>query len=232
MNTRIAKFIAESGVASRRGAEDLISHGRVTLNGNVVTSPVTFVTDSDVVAVDGKIINRRATTELYAFHKPINTMTTTHDPMGRRTIYDCLPTECQNLRYVGRLDFKTTGLLLLTNDGELARQLTLPSSHIAREYIATVNKIDDVGLNRARAGITVDGISYRPMDIDIIDDKTLRVRVTEGKKNEVRIVLRACGCPVTKLHRVSFGPIKLGNLSVGKIRKIEQKTIDAMLKTL
>lgn len=232
MNTRIAKFIAESGVASRRGAEDLISHGRVTLNGNVVTSPVTFVTDSDVVAVDGKIINRRATTELYAFHKPINTMTTTHDPMGRRTIYDCLPAECQNLRYVGRLDFKTTGLLLLTNDGELARQLTLPSSHIAREYIATVNKIDDVGLNRARAGITVDGISYRPMDIDIIDDKTLRVRVTEGKKNEVRIVLRACGCPVTKLHRVSFGSIKLGNLSVGKIRKIEQKTIDAMLKTL
>lgn len=232
MNTRIAKFIAESGVASRRGAEDLISHGRVTLNGNVVTSPVTFVTDSDVVAVDGKIINRRATTELYAFHKPINTMTTTHDPMGRRTIYDCLPAECQNLRYVGRLDFKTTGLLLLTNDGELARQLTLPSSHIAREYIATVNKIDDVGLNRARTGITVDGISYRPMDIDIIDDKTLRVRVTEGKKNEVRIVLRACGCPVTKLHRVSFGPIKLGNLSVGKIRKIEQKTIDAMLKTL
>lgn len=232
MNTRIAKIIAESGVASRRGAEDLISHGRVTLNGNVVTSPVTFVTDSDVVAVDGKIINRRATTELYAFHKPINTMTTTHDPMGRRTIYDCLPAECQNLRYVGRLDFKTTGLLLLTNDGELARQLTLPSSHIAREYIATVNKIDDVGLNRARAGITVDGISYRPMDIDIIDDKTLRVRVTEGKKNEVRIVLRACGCPVTKLHRVSFGPIKLGNLSVGKIRKIEQKTIDAMLKTL
>lgn len=232
MNTRIAKFIAESGVASRRGAEDLISHGRVSLNGNVVTSPVTFVTDSDVVAVDGKIINRRATTELYAFHKPINTMTTTHDPMGRRTIYDCLPAECQNLRYVGRLDFKTTGLLLLTNDGELARQLTLPSSHIAREYIATVNKIDDVGLNRARTGITVDGISYRPMDIDIIDDKTLRVRVTEGKKNEVRIVLRACGCPVTKLHRVSFGPIKLGNLSVGKIRKIEQKTIDAMLKTL
>ncbi len=232
MNTRIAKIIAESGVASRRGAEDLISHGRVTLNGNVVTSPVTFVTDSDVVAVDGKIINRRATTELYAFHKPINTMTTTHDPMGRRTIYDCLPAECQNLRYVGRLDFKTTGLLLLTNDGELARQLTLPSSHIAREYIATVNKIDDVGLNRARAGITVDGISYRPMDIDIIDDKTLRVRVTEGKKNEVRIILRACGCPVTKLHRVSFGPIKLGNLSVGKIRKIEQKTIDAMLKTL
>lgn len=232
MNTRIAKIIAESGVASRRGAEDLISHGRVTLNGNVVTSPVTFVTDSDVVAVDGKIINRRATTELYAFHKPINTMTTTHDPMGRRTIYDCLPAECQNLRYVGRLDFKTTGLLLLTNDGDLARQLTLPSSHIAREYIATVNKIDDVGLNRARAGITVDGISYRPMDIDIIDDKTLRVRVTEGKKNEVRIILRACGCPVTKLHRVSFGPIKLGNLSVGKIRKIEQKTIDAMLKTL
>ena len=232
MNMRIAKFIAESGAASRRVAENLITDGRVTLNGNVVTSPVTFVADGDSVAIDGKILRPRNTTELYAFHKPINTMTTTRDPMGRKTIYDCLSREYKNLKYVGRLDFKTTGLLLLTNDGELARKLTLPASHIPREYIATVSRINESELNSARRGMTVDGIKYRPMQIEVIDNKTLRVRVTEGKKNEVRIVLRACACPVVKLHRVSFGPVQLGNLSVGKIQKIEQKTIDALLKTL
>lgn len=232
MSVRIAKFIADSGVASRRGAEDLIAQGRVKVNGIVIDTPVVFVEDTDTVSIDDNIVSVRKETELYAFHKPVNTMTTAHDPMGRRTIYDCLPKEYKKLKYVGRLDFKTTGLLLLTNDGELARRLTLPSSHIPREYIATVARIDKDGLNRARNGITVDGVRYRPMDIEVVSDKELRVRVTEGKKNEVRIVLRACGCPVMKLHRVSFGPIKLGNLSVGKIQKIEQKTIDALLKTL
>ena len=198
MTVRIAKFLSDSGIASRRGAEDMISHGRVAINGRVIDSPVEFVDDTDVVTVDGVTVRPRVATKLY----------------------------------VGRLDFKTTGLLLLTNDGELARRLTLPSSHIAREYIATVNKIDNAGLCRARAGITVDGISYRPMEIEIMDANNLRVRVTEGKKNEVRIVLRSCGCPVRKLHRVSFGTIKLGNLSVGKIREESQKTIDALIKTL
>ncbi len=232
MTVRIAKFLSDSGIASRRGAEDMISHSRVAINGRVIDSPVEFVDDTDVVTVDGVTVCPRVATKLYSFHKPINVMTTVRDPMGRRTIYDCLPAEYKNLRYVGRLDFKTTGLLLLTNDGELARRLTLPSSHIAREYIATVNKIDNAGLGRARAGITVDGISYRPMEIEIMDANNLRVRVTEGKKNEVRIVLRSCGCPVRKLHRVSFGTIKLGNLSVGKIREESQKTIDALIKTL
>lgn len=232
MNVRIAKFIADSGFASRREAEKLIENGRVTVNGNKIDNPIFFVGDTDVVKVDGKLISCRKETSLYAFHKPINTMTTARDPMGRRTVYDCLPIEYKNLKYIGRLDFKTTGLLLFTNDGALARRLTLPSSNISREYIATVSKIDEKGLKRARGGITVDGIRYRPMETKVIDEKNLLVRVTEGKKNEVRIVLRTCGCPVIKLHRISFGPIKLGNLSVGKIRKIEQKTIDALLKTL
>ena len=232
MKTRIAKFIADSGVASRRVAEDMIASGRVTVNGVVIDTPVTFVDDDDKIAVDGVRVHARDETELYAFHKPINTMTTTHDPAGRKTIYDCLPPEYKKLKYVGRLDYKTTGLLLLTNDGALARKLTLPSSHIARVYIATVERVDAAGLARAQRGITVDGVTYRPMKIDILSDKELRVCVDEGKKNEVRIVLRACGCPVRKLHRISFGPIELGNLSVGKIRKINQKTIDALVKTL
>lgn len=232
MKVRIAKFIADSGVASRRAAEDLILQGKVYVNNQKIDTPVFFVDDNDKITVNGKSISQRKETLVYAFHKPINVMTTAHDPEGRKTIYDCLPEEYKNLKYVGRLDYKTTGLLLLTNDGELAKKLTLPASHIPRNYIATVNKINASGLERARKGITVDGISYRPMKIDIIDDNNLKVEVTEGKKNEVRIVLRACGCPVRKLHRISFGKIVLGNLPVGKIQKISQKTIDAMLKTL
>lgn len=231
MSVRVAKFIADSGVASRRVAEELIAAGRVSINGVIIDGPVNFVNENDTVEIDGKKISARATTELYMFHKPINTMTTLRDPRGRKTIYDCLDGEYKNLKYVGRLDYKTTGLLLLTNDGELARKLTLPSSNIERVYIATVNSTDFSHLDYARRGMTVDGIKYAPMKIEEIGGNDLRVTVTEGKKNEVRIVLRACGCPVRKLHRISYGKISLGKLGVGKIQQISQKTIDAIVKS-
>ena len=232
MKTRIAKFIADTGAASRRGAEELIASGRVAVNGTPIDSPVFFVDADDVVTIDGSPIGARAELELYAFHKPLNTMTTRADPRGRKTIYDALPDEYKHLKYVGRLDYKTTGLLLLTNDGDLARKLTLPSSNIERTYIATVNGTDMSRADPARRGMTVDGIAYRPMKIDVVGVNQLRITVTEGKKNEIRIVMRACGLPVRKLHRISYGDIALGNLSVGKIRRVNQKTIDAMIKTL
>lgn len=231
MGVRVAKFIADSGVASRRGAEELIAAGRVSINGTVIDSPVNFVGENDTVEIDGKKISARTDTELYMFHKPINTMTTLHDPRGRKTIYDCLGDEYKNLKYVGRLDYKTTGLLLLTNDGDFARKLTLPSSNIERTYIATVNSTDFSRLDKARHGMVVDGIKYAPMKIEEIGGNDLRITITEGKKNEVRIVLRACGCPVRKLHRISYGKIRLGKLPVGKIQKISQKTIDLMKKS-
>ena len=231
MGVRVAKFIADSGVASRRGAEELIAAGHVRINGMVIDSPVNFVGENDTVEIDGKKISARTDTELYMFHKPINTMTTLHDPRGRKTIYDCLGDEYKNLKYVGRLDYKTTGLLLLTNDGDFARKLTLPSSNIERTYIATVNSTDFSHLDKARHGMVVDGIKYAPMKIEEIGGNDLRITITEGKKNEVRIVLRACGCPVRKLHRISYGKIRLGKLPVGKIQKISQKTIDLMKKS-
>ncbi|MBE6460780.1 MAG: rRNA pseudouridine synthase [Alphaproteobacteria bacterium] len=231
MGVRVAKFIADSGVASRRGAEELIAAGHVRINGVVIDSPVNFVGENDTVEIDGKKISARTDTELYMFHKPINTMTTLHDPRGRKTIYDCLGDEYKNLKYVGRLDYKTTGLLLLTNDGDFARKLTLPSSNIERTYIATVNSTDFSHLDKARHGMVVDGIKYAPMKIEEIGGNDLRITITEGKKNEVRIVLRACGCPVRKLHRISYGKIRLGKLPVGKIQKISQKTIDLMKKS-
>ena len=231
MKQRIAKFIADTGTASRRDAENLITSGRVAVDGVIIDSPVFFVDENNVVTVDGAPIAARAQTELYVFNKPLNTMTTARDPRGRRTIYDCLPEQYRSLRYVGRLDYKTTGLLLMTNDGALARHLTLPSSNIARTYIATVGDVDLSGLDAARRGMTVDGITYRPMQIDELPGGDLRVTVTEGKKNEIRIVLRACRAPVRRLHRISFGNITLGNLPVGKIRAVPQKTIDALLKS-
>lgn len=231
MGVRVAKFIADSGVASRRGAEELIAAGHVRINGVVIDSPVNFVGENDTVEIDGKKISARTNTELYMFHKPINTMTTLHDPRGRKTIYDCLGDEYKNLKYVGRLDYKTTGLLLLTNDGDFARKLTLPSSNIERTYIATVNCTDFSHLDKARHGMVVDGIKYAPMKIEEIGGNDLRITITEGKRNEVRIVLRACGCPVRKLHRISYGKIRLGKLPVGKIQKISQKTIDLMKKS-
>ena len=230
MKTRIAKFIADSGIASRRAAEDLIARGMVKVNGTKIDTPVFFVDENDVVVVNGKKVMKKSDTKLYAFHKPINTVTTRTDPNGRQTIYDVLPAEYKNLKYIGRLDYKTTGLLLMTNDGELARKMTLPSSHIPRTYIATVYG-DLSNLDIARRGITVRGIKYAPMKIDVIDDKHLRVEIVEGKKNEVRIVLTAVGAPVKKLHRISFGKIDLGNIPVGKIREINQKTIDLILKS-
>ena len=224
MKIRLAKFIADAGIASRRAAEDLIARGMVSVNGEKVDTPVFFVEDKDVVLVDGKKVSSKPKTKLYAFHKPINTMTTRNDPDGRKTIYDFLPPELHGLKYIGRLDYKTTGLLLLTNDGELARKMTLPSSHIPRTYIATVYG-DLSKLDLARRGITVRGIKYAPMQIEKIDDKNLRITVHEGKKNEIRIVLSAIGAPIKKLHRISFGKIELGNLASGKIREIHTENI-------
>ena len=229
MKIRIAKFIADSSVASRRVAEDLIARGAVMVNGKKIDTPVCFVDENDVITVNGKRNTSKQKTKLYAFHKPVNTVTTRADPSGRQTIYDFIPKELSGLKYIGRLDYKTTGLLLLTNDGEFARKMTLPSSKIPRTYIATIYG-DLSKLDIARRGITIDGVKYAPMKIDIIDDKKLRITVTEGKKNEIRIVLGKIGAPVKKLHRISFGPIELGNLPPKKIREINQKTIDLIAK--
>ena len=230
MTVRLAKFIADCGVASRRGAEELINSGKVSVDGKIVESAVFFVNGDEKILVNGKEIKKQDEIKLYVFHKPLNTMTTTKDPEGRKTIYDVLDKKYSNLKYIGRLDFKTTGLLLLTNSGDLARKMSLPSNHIPRTYIATVNKYSESGLSVARKGVCIDGIKYRPMQIEKIDDHNLRITVIEGKKNEIRIVLKHIGSPVINLHRVSYGPVLLGKLGVGKICEIDKKTVDLILK--
>lgn len=231
MTQRIAKFIADCGAASRRDAERMITDGRVTVNGVAITTPVCFIDpNTDIVAIDGKTLQARTKTRLYAFYKPIRTMTTTRDPDGRRTIYDVLPKQYRALKYIGRLDYMTTGLLLLTDDGDLARRMTLPSSKIERTYIANCGNVDDAVFNPARRGMTIDGIKYAPMKITRDGAQNFRVTISEGKKNEIRIVLAACGAPVRTLHRISFGPVMLGDMNVGEIRELPQKIIDEILK--
>ena len=232
MSVRLAKFLSDSGVASRRGAESLIDSGVVSVNGVVVNTPVFFVDDEDKVFVNGKEVKKQSQIKLYMFNKPIDTVTTTSDPQHRKTIYDVLDKKYKNLKYIGRLDFKTTGLLLLTNSGDFARKMSLPVNRIPRTYIATVNKYSESGLNVLRRGVIVDGIKYRPMKIEIIDEKHLRITVTEGKKNEIRITLKHIGSPVVALHRVSYANIELKNLGIGKIIELDKKTIDLVLKNL
>ena len=230
MNIRLAKFIADSGVASRRDAEDLIKSGRVSVDDKVIDTPVFFVNGNEKICVDGKIIKKESGTKLYIFHKPINTVTTTRDPQNRRTIYDVLAKQYRNLKYIGRLDYKTTGLLLLTNDGDFARKMSLTENQIPRTYIAKVSSFTQNGLDAARRGVVVDGIKYLPMKIEVISQHDLKITVVEGKKNEIRIVLKHVGSPVIKLHRVIYGPIKLGNLGPGKILEVDKKTIDLISK--
>ncbi|MDR0804118.1 MAG: rRNA pseudouridine synthase [Rickettsiales bacterium] len=226
---RIAKFLADTGAApSRRAAEQMIADGRVAVNGAVLISPAFNISDADKISVNGKILtaNHQLPTTIFAFHKPAGVMTTASDPAGRKTIYDILPQKYHNLKYIGRLDFNTSGLLLLTNSGELARKMTLPSAQIPRVYIAKLGRawtMDDEMFNRItkkiRTGITVDGIHYRPMKLRRINASDTEITITEGKKNEIRLVFDSVGLPVRKLHRVSYGDIELGDLAVGNIRE-------------
>ena len=243
MKTRLAKFIADSGFASRREAEKLITDGVVFVNDKKIITPVFFVDGDEKIIVNGKTISQnRDEVQIYLFHKPINTITSRSDPNGRKTIYDVLPKKYENLKYIGRLDYKTTGLLLLTNDGELARKMTLPSSGLKRVYIATLHPKNfaeikspvrakalrgflsplssgDEIFDTLRRGATIDGIKYEPMDIQVLTRYPLSIQITltEGKKNEIRIAMDWLGFMVKKLHRISYGKYHLGDLSAGDI---------------
>ena len=254
MKIRIAKFIADSGAASRREAERLIECGAVKVNGARVDTPVFFVQNGDRVEINGRPVTARDKTRVFVFNKPINTVTSAHDPDGRKTIYDVLPVALRNLKYVGRLDYKTTGLLLLTDAGEFARKLTLPSTGILRTYVAKLRPMDmgeikSAASSRAlrqflsplssdaaifdtvRRGVTVDGIKYAPMQIELLTRYPLAVKITltEGKKNEIRIIMRHLGFMVSKLHRESYGPIKLDGLKSGEVRELSASEIVQLL---
>jgi 23S rRNA pseudouridine2605 synthase len=231
---RIAKVIARAGLASRRDVEDWIAAGRVTVNDAVINSPALNVTERDRIGVDGNPLPARERTRLFLYHKPRNLLTTHADPKGRPTIFDNLPKDLPRLISVGRLDFTTEGLLLLTNDGALARVLELPATGWLRRYrVRAHGAITQDKLDPLRKGVTVDGIHYGAIEavLDRVQGSNLWLTfaIREGKNREVRNVLGHLGLSVTRLIRVSFGPFQLGELDDGAVEEVPTRVLREQL---
>jgi 23S rRNA pseudouridine2605 synthase len=227
---RIAKVMARAGLASRREAEAWIAAGRVAVNGQTIVSPALNVTAKDRIMVDGKPLPQRERTRLFLFHKPRGLVTTSTDTHGRPTIFSALPKGLPRLISVGRLDMNTEGLLLLTNDGGLARALELPATGWLRRYrVRAFGQVTQPQLDKLRDGITVDGIHYGAIEAKLDRMQGSNVWLTfamrEGKNREIRNVLRALGLQVNRLIRVSFGPFQLGDLPDGAIEEIKTRTL-------
>ncbi len=227
---RLAKVIARAGLASRREAEAWIAAGRVAVNGEAVVSPAINVTPRDRIAVDGRPLPPRERTRLFLYHKPRGLLTTHADPAGRPTIFTVLPAGLPRLVSVGRLDLNTEGLLLLTNDGGLARTLELPATGWLRRYrVRAHGRVAQDELDRLRRGITIDGIRYGAIEATV--DRTqgsnvwLTFAIREGKNREVKNVLGHLGLAVNRLIRVSFGPFQLGDLAAGAIEEVKTRTL-------
>jgi 23S rRNA pseudouridine2605 synthase len=231
---RIAKTMSRAGVCSRRDAEKLIAEGRVTLDGDLVTTPATFVTADSTIAVDGVAIAVRPATRLWRYHKKRGLIATHRDPQGRPTIFDALPASLPRVISVGRLDIDSEGLMLLTNDGALARHLELPATGWTRRYrVRVYGKPDAEALARLAKGVTVDGVRYGPVTaaIDRAEGANawLTVSIKEGKNREVRRLMEHVGLQANRLIRVAFGPFQLGNLAPGAVAEVPRAVMESQL---
>jgi 23S rRNA pseudouridine2605 synthase len=231
---RIAKVVSRAGLASRRDAEEWIVQGRVTVNGRVINSPALDVTANDVITVDGKPLPPRERTRLFMFHKPRGLMTTHADPEGRPTVFDNLPEGLPRLISIGRLDFNTEGLLLLTNDGGLARVLELPDTGWLRRYrVRAHGEVTQGQLDELKKGIEVDGVKYGSIDATLERDQGANVwlvfAIREGKNREVRNVLAHLGLEVNRLIRISYGPFQLGELAEGQVEEVKTRVLREQL---
>jgi 23S rRNA pseudouridine2605 synthase len=225
---RIAKVIARAGVCSRRDAERLIAEGRVALNGEKIGSPALNVALDALITVDGKPIPSAAPAKLWRYHKPAGLVTSHRDPQGRPTVFEKLPRSMPRAISVGRLDINSEGLLLLTNDGALARQLELPSQGWVRRYrVRLFGKVTQADLDKLAKGVTVDGVRYEPVTAELERAKTSNawamVSLKEGKNREVKRLMEFLGFKVSRLIRVSFGPFHLGHLPEGAVDEISGK---------
>lgn len=230
----MAKFLARAGVCSRRDAEKLIAEGRVKLNGRVLDTPAVKVTAKDKVQVDGRVIGEAEPTRMWRYHKPSGLVTTHRDPAGRATVFEHLPPDLPRVISVGRLDLTSEGLLLLTNDGELARRLELPANGWLRRYRARAyGRVSQEELDTLKDGITVEGVRYGAIDAKLerggASNSWINVAITEGKNREVRRVLEALGMKVNRLIRISYGPFQLGTLEPGAVEEIPRKVLKEQL---
>ena len=240
---RIAKVLSRAGVASRREAERMITEGRVKVNGKVIDSPALNVTLKDRIQVDGKWVSEPEPARLWLYHKPVGLVTTTRDEKGRDTVFDQLPEDMPRVMSVGRLDLNSEGLLLLTNDGELKRNLELPSTGWLRRYRVRVKgNGEKIDIEALRKGVTVDGVKYAPMEV-IFDRQQganawFTIALREGKNREIRRAMEHVGATVNRLLRLSYGPFQLGNLKAGEVEEVKRRVLrdqmgwDAEMKPL
>ena len=227
---RINKFLAEQGVASRRGSDEIIAAGRVTINGKVARAG-DDVTGADTVMLDGKELSHKVKYEYYLLNKPKGYLCTVSDDKGRKTVMDLLPAGAGRVFPVGRLDYDTEGMLILTNDGDLAYRLTAPQSEIAKTYLVRVEgSVTDVQLNRLRAGVEIErGVVTKKCRITVVETNKkftkLRVVLTEGKNREIRKMFEIIGKEVAFLKRLKIGELTLTGLDRGAVRKLSQEEV-------
>jgi len=230
---RVAKVISQSGLCSRREAEQLIVEGRVTVNGETINTPAVFITDQSI-KVDGKLINAKQETRLWLLYKPVGTITSAKDPKNRKTIFKILPKNMPRVISVGRLDFNTEGLIVLTTNGALASYMEMPKNKWVRKYRARVfGKIDHERLKALENGITIEGIHYGSVKVSVDVEKEsnswLTISLQEGKNREIRNIMEHLGLQVNRLIRVSFGPFVLGNMQIGELREINKKQLESFI---
>jgi 23S rRNA pseudouridine2605 synthase len=234
---RIAKLLARAGIASRREIERMIETGRIALDGKTLDTPATILTSLKGITVDGKPVKAAAAAQLFLFHKPGGVLTAERDFSGRKTIYDVLPPELPRVVPVGRLDLNTEGLLLLTTDGGLKRQLELPSSGIPRTYRArAMGSITQSQLEELIEGIEIEGVRYGSIDANM-ERRTganawIEMTLTEGKNREVRRVLEHLGLSVSRLIRTAYGPFTLGGSAVGSVAEVDGNALAQFMATL
>jgi 23S rRNA pseudouridine2605 synthase len=231
---RVAKLLARVGMCSRRDAERWIAAGRVSVDGQVLTTPAVTVTAANDVRVDGAPLPGPERARLWRYHKPAGLVTTHRDEKGRPTVFDALPKELPRVISVGRLDLNSEGLLLLTNDGGLARRLELPATGWLRRYKVRVHgEVAPDRLAALETGITIDGLAYGPIHASLErlqgSNAWIALALREGKNREVRRVLEHLGLPVTRLIRLSFGPFQLGSLARGEVAELPKKVLAEQL---
>ena len=227
---RLAKFLAHAGVASRRGAEAVIAAGRVTVAGRLVTDPALDVGEDDAVAVDGRILKGAEPRVVYALNKPLGVLSTARDTHGRRTVVELVPDKGLRLYPVGRLDADSTGLILLTNDGELANLLTHPRFEVPKTYVAVLDgtAVTDRTVRRLREGLELEDGPTAPARVRRLGPRTLELTIHEGRNRQVRRMCEAVGHPVISLQRTAFGPLAIGGLQPGGWRLLEEAELERL----